>query len=616
MKQWIRWSGLAGFVAISAIFVLGWLFAVGPILKYSIERFGSQAAKAKVEVADVSLTFDPFGIEISGLQVADSAKPMENVIEFDRAVADIELFPLLLGKGIVNQVTLTGVAFSTPRNSSGALAEEPQGSQSEANDAVADSTSVTDTDKVQSGSQVMPTADELLAREPLLTEQRGRKFEKSLNTIKADSDTALAALPSSNDLAAYEDEFNRLTSARFDSLQDFQQRKKEFEALKKRIKQDQKAIKHAQNVLSQGQDTIKQQWSVLKDSPEQDFNSLKSKYQLDASGVANLSKLMFGDSAGEWAEDGLYWYEKIRPFLISNEAEDESVTDAALMEKQRKEGRFIHFDSDRPLPDLLIKKAQLMVNLPEDKGQVAISLYDITHQQRVIDKPIRLVALGENLNGMSALSLNGTLDYRGPVGQERFDLLVQKLQLTDYSVGAMGLTLDQSQVDVVGQAELKAGELQATAKATFTQAAFSTKDNTQLAKEMVLALEKIQRFDINASAEGALSSPKVSMRSDLDTKLNSAFNQRIKDKQKELEQQLKRKLNDKLMSYAGNYQDQLKGMGMSDQSLDSQQSKLTNLANSELSSYKDQQKAEAKAAADKKRKRLEKEAKEKFKSLF
>lgn len=637
MKQWIRWSGLLGFIVITAILVLAWLFAVGPIIKYSIESFGSKAAKAKVEVADVSLTFDPFGIEISGVQVADADNPMENVIQFERAVADIDVFPLLLGKGIVNQLTLTGVAFATPRDISGALAasEVNADGQTDNTDASsdADGRSVNDTHQSsrQASPQALPSADELLAREPLLTEQRGREFEKSLNTIKTDSDSALAALPSSEDFAAYEDEFNRLTSARFDSLQDFQQRKKEFERLKKRIKEDQKAIKHAQTVLSQGRDSIKQQWSVLQDSPEQDFNQLKSKYQLDGAGVANLSRLMFGDTVGEWAEEGLHWYEKIRPFLISDSVDEDTANGVALAEKQRQEGRFVHFASDRPLPDLLIKKVQLAVNLPQNKGQVAINVYDITHQQRVTNKPIRLVAVGENLNGMRALSVKGTLDYRGDIGQERFDLIVQELQVTNYNVGAMGLILNQSQVDVAGQAQLTAGELDAKVKAEFSQASFTSKDNTQLAKEMVLALKKIDRFNINASAKGELISPKVEIGSDLDQKLNSAFNQRVKDKQKELEQQLKRKLNDKLLSYAGSYKEQLNGMGLADESLANQQGKLKNLAKTELSSFEDQQKAEAqqkldakreaekakaKAAADKKRKQLEKDAKEKFKRLF
>lgn len=640
MKQWIRWSGLVGFIVISAVLVLGWLFAAGPLIKYSIETFGSKAANAKVEVSEVSLSFDPFGIEVTGVQVANADKPMENVLQFDRAVADLDLWPLLLGKGIVNEVALSGVAFSTPRATSGALVVDT----SEETDDALDSGEEKDEAAVggEGINQVLPSVDELLSREPLLTEQRGREFQKNLSTIKEDSNKAIEALPDSQDFASYEDEFNRLTSGRFDSIEDFQQRKKEFDALKKRIKKDQKAISDAKTILTEGQKTLRQQWTDLKGAPEEDFVNIKGKYKLDGAGVANLSRLMFGDAVGEWSEKGLYWYEKVKPFLVSEDSEEDNILASEEAKNLRGEGRFVHFATDRPLPDLLIKKLHLMVKLPETSGQsmgnVAVSVYDITHQQAVINKPITIVATGQNLNNIQSLDFNGTLDHRTAPGKDSFDLNVKGVNLNDYSVGAMGLNLDHSQIDIAGQAELVAGNIDASSKAQFSQAAFSSKDKTQVAKEMALALQQIDRFDIDAGAVGQLKAPKVDISSNLDSKLSQAFNQRLKEKQKELEQQLKSKLNDKLLAYAGDYQDQLKEMDLENGSLNEKQDKLKTLAKSELSSFEDQQKADAqrkidekrdaeeakaKAEADKKKKELDKkkkaledEAKDKLKGLF
>lgn len=633
MKQWIRWSGLIGFIAISAILVLGWLFAAGPLIKYSIETFGSKAAKAKVEVADVSLTFEPFGIEITGVQVASAENPMENVLQFDRAVADIELLPLLLGKGIVNEVALSGVAFSTPRQTSGELSKA-EATIDETEDDAKEDTGKEKTAIGESVSQALPSADELLAREPLLTEQRGRKFQQSVTTIKEESNQAIAALPDSKAFDSYEDEFKRLTSGKFDSVEDFKQRKKEFDALKKRIKQDQKAISKAKTVLSEGQKNLRQQWADLKGAPGEDFANLKGKYKLDGAGIANLSRLMFGDSVGEWSQEGLYWYEKIRPFLVSDDSDKDEAT-AEEAKKARAKGRFIHFDTDRPLPDLLVRKVHLMVKLPEVEnqplGDVAIRVYNITHQQAVINKPITLIAKGQNLNNIQSIDLNGTLDYRTSPGKDVFDLAVKGVGLKNYNIGAMGLKLDRSQIDIIGQAELVAGNIDASSKAMFSKAAFSSKDKTLLAKEMAIALQKIDRFDIDASATGKLKAPKVGISSNLDSKLSTAFNQRIKEKQQELEKQLKNKLNDKLLAYAGDYQEQLKELDLANGSLSEKQEKLKALAKSELSSFEEQQKAEAqrkidekrdaerakaKAEADKKKKDLEKKAKDKFKNLF
>ena len=283
-----------------------------------------------------------------------------------------------------------------------------------------------------------------------------------------------------------------------------------------------------------------------------------------------------------------------------------------------------------------------MVKLPETSGQsmgnVAVSVYDITHQQAVINKPITIVATGQNLNNIQSLDFNGTLDHRTAPGKDSFDLNVKGMNLNDYSVGAMGLKLDHSLIDITGQAKLVAGNIDSSSKAQFSQAVFSSKDKTQVAKEMVLALQQIDRFDINAAAVGQLKAPKVDISSNLDSKLSQAFNQRLKEKQKELEQELKSKLNDKLLAYAGDYQDQLKEMDLANGSLSEKQDKLKALAKSELSSFEEQQKADAqrkidekrdaerakaKADADKKKKELDKkkkaledEAKDKLKGLF
>jgi uncharacterized protein (TIGR03545 family) len=641
MKQWIRWSGLAGFVVISALLVLGWIFAAGPLIKYSIETFGSQAAKAKVEVESVALTFDPFGIEIQGVQVTNSDKPMENLLQFERAVADIDLLPLLLGKGIVNEVALTGLAFSTPRQNSGAI-EISAADNDEAAGSNEEDDGSADKEEASSRPQTLPSADELLSREPLLTEQRGKAFKNSFEAIKADSDKALAALPDGKVFAAYEDDFNRITSGRFDSIKDFQQRKKEFEGLKKRIKQDQQAISHAKKVLSQGKKDLQGQWSGLQSAPAEDFNNLKSKYKLDGAGVANLSRLLFGDKVGEWSQEGLYWYEKVRPFLISDEDEEGEQEEG---ESIRSEGRFIHFATDRPLPDLLIRQVQLALKLNTatgSLGDVDVSVYDITHQQEVIGRPTRIIATGKGLTDIQSLDLNGILDHRQMPGKDAFDLNIKGMVLKNYDVGAMGLKLNRSQINVIARAELVSGEIVANSTVTFSQAQFSSKDKTQVAVEMAKALAKIKHFDIQASAKGELTSPKVSIKSDLDKQLNAAFNQRLKEKQKELEKQLEKKLNDKLLSYAGDYKEQLKAMNLANGSLADKQAKLKQFANSELSSFQDQQKADAKrkleqerkaqeaklaeekrkakakakAAADKKRKQLEKEARDKLKKLF
>lgn len=611
MKLWIRWSGIAGFLALSALIVVIWMFAIGPLIKYSIETFGSKAANAKVEVDSVSLSFNPLGLDIRGVQVANSDKPMENLFQFDRAVADIELLPLVLGKGIVNQAALTGVAFSTPRTTSGALPDsgsemEKGFSSDDAKELVLENT---------------PSADELLAREPLLTVERGNVFKESVVKIKAESEAAIEGLPTQEDLANYKQEFNALTTGKFDSIEDFQKRKKEFDALKSRIQKDQKAISTAQTVITSGKDDLQSQWDGLKSAPGEDFDNLSSKYQLNSSGAANLSGLLFGDKVGDLSQQALYWYTKISPFLTSETDNNEEPEEEA---PSRLEGRIVHFKTDNPLPDMLIKKMQLAVYLPSEEGKelgdVDVQIYDITHQQNVINRPTRVIAEGNNLTNIKSLDFKGTLDHRTSPGKDAFDIALKGMQLENYDVGAMGLKLENSLVDLDAQAELSGDQIQATSRALFSQPLFSTKDKTLVAQEVTQALGKVRQFDINAGAKGDVIAPKIDLSSNLDKQLSNALAERLKEKQGELEVQLKEKLNDKLLAYAGDYKDQIASMDLANSSLGNAQSELKEMLTSELTSFADQQKAEAKEKLDEKRKEEEEKAKEaaknKLKSLF
>ena len=626
MKQWIRWSGLLTFIVILALLVLGWMFAAGPIIKYSIETFGSQAAGAKVEVGEVKLNFSPLAVEILNVQVANSDAPMENLVEFGQAVADLELMPLLLGKGIINNLSLTGLEFATTRSISGALDEESAAQQAEGTDEKA-SVKKDDEEKglVDSGldsmQQSLPTADELLAREPLLTEQRGKAFQQQFKQSQQAINKSMAAIPNEQALAHYEDEFNRIINGRFKSVDDFNQRKKEFDQLKKRIKTDKKAIQAATKVVASAKTELQKQWPQLQAAPGQDFSNLKSKYQLDGAGVGNLSRLLFGEQAGQLSQQALYWYEKVKPFLISEESEEE----VANTEQSRKFGRYVHFPTERPLPDFLIIKTELQVSLA--LGDIDIHIDDITHQQHVINRPTVIKARGKNLKDIAALNVNGVLDHRVKPSLDRFDLAINNMDVKNYNLGAMGLKLNRSQVTVVAWAELSDDIINAQGNGVFSASKFSSKDKTVMAKEMVASLAKIKRFNIDAGAKGQLTKPELSFKSDLEDQLSSAFSRRLKEKQNELEKQLKDKLNNKLLSYAGDYQQQLKKLDLTNGSFSAKQDKLQQLADSELSSFKEQQQQDAQQELDKERRKaedkaakqqkdLENKLKDKFKKLF
>lgn len=642
MLKWIRWSGLIGFSVISALIVCFWLFAAGPLIKMAIEKFGSDAVGAQVNVADVSLGFNPLSLTITGVQVADKDAPMENMVSFDKAVANLEPFPLLLGKAIIPDVTLQGVALGSARSVSGALQKAPEQAK-ETQSKENETTPTAKAAETETAASSLPSAEDILARETLLTEQRGKAFETSLKQHQTKIDDAIANLPNEKALKEYETRLNAIIKGKFKSVDDFKQRKQALDDLREQFKQDKQAIANAKLAIKEGKSDLSKQWIGLKSAPKEDLANLKGKYTLDGAGASNMAALLFGDDAGGYAQTTLEYYEKIRPLIVDDEAKAEK---QALKDK-RLEGRFIHYATDRPLPDFWIKQLSFTMSLPKiadqpSLGEVAVKVVDITHQQVVINKPTRLWATGQNLKNMQSLQITGELDHRTTPGKDVFDLQIEDWQLSKVKLGLAGLNLMSSRTYVQAGVQFSEGKLDMTSTTLFKQTQFDSKERTTLAREMVLALANVERFTIEANAKGKVTDPKVSLKTDLDNQLKSAFNDRIDQKQKELEAKLAKKLNDKLLSYAGGYEDQLKQLNLTEGSLGDKGKALEKLAKSEIGNYQDQLKAEAKAKADKekaqakakakaeqekakakakaeadkKQKELEEKAKEKLKKLF
>ena len=635
MTKWIRWSGLIGFVVTVALIVTFWLFAAGPLLKMAIEKFGSDAVGAQVNVQDISFAFSPLSLTVTGVQVADKDAPMENVVSFDQAVATLQPFPLLLGKAIIPEMKLQGVAMGSARSESGALDPETEKPAEKASSDNTDTQNESGTaDKVEiSESKTLPSADDIIAREKLLTVERGEAFEAAYKQHKTQIDDALENLPSETVLKDYEKQLNKILKGKFKSLDDFKQRKQDLDALNAQFKQDKAAIAAAKKAIKDGKTDLKSKWSDLKSAPSDDLNNLKGKYTLDGAGASNLAALLFGDDAGGYAETALGYYEKVRPLLVDEEVKAQK---QALKEK-RLEGRFVHFETDRPLPDFWIKQLNFTMALPavpkgsDSLGQVAVKVTDITHQQAVINAPTRLWATGQNLKDIQSLKLTGILEHRTSPGNDAFDLTIEGWRLNDVKLGLAGLKLLSSNTHVQANASFSDGNMNVVANGLFKQSKFDSKDRTLVAKEMVAALKNVNQFTVSATAKGELTDPSVKLKSDLDNQLNTAFDKRKDQKQAELEAKLKKKLNDKLLSYAGDYKDQIKDLNLAEGSLSSKGKALEKLGKSKLSSYEDQVKAEAKAKADakkaaakakakaeadRKKKELERKAKEKLKKLF
>ena len=615
MTKWIRWSGLAGFIAVVGIIAALFIFLLPFLIKSGIEFAGTKLAGAKVTVDDADVTLSPLGVRLQGLQVADARAPMMNLLEFDEAVADLELAPLMIGKAISNELSVSNLRFHTERETSGALEVDIEETEE-------DSPSLK-----EKASEALPSVDEILARETLITPQAGEALKSSWGENSQRIDQAFDKVPDDNSIASYEEQIQDITSGRLESLEDFRQRKEKLDRLKKQLKEDRDAVRDARDAVRSAKSEVSARLTELRQAPSEDLAYLKDKYQLSGSGVSNITGLLFGDDAANWAREALYWYEKVKPYLESDEsAESDNEEDEKA---PRLAGRFVHFPSDNPWPDFMIRTARLTG--PFDGGQLVISGKDITHQQTVTGRPTVFTATGEGLQKIG--DLDGRLVLNHIVGNatDTLTLAISDWKMAPLNLGVAGARLDSSRVQLDAIAEVVRGELDADLDANVTQANFTGEGQTLFARELNAALQRINNFTVDAGVTGTLKNPDIAFGSDLDRQINSAISKRIRAKQDEFEQKLKNRLNEKMSEYAGDYAEELQQLAAMEGSLDDKLGALKDLASAELEDFKAQQEREArekldaeKAAAEEKareeaearKQELKDQAKDKLKNLF
>ena len=126
MAKWIRWQGVVAFVVVAGVFAIVWLLLVDMWVERAIERAGTAAVGAKVELDAADLSLMPLGLTLTRLQVTNPDEPMTNAVEIARITGAFDPLELLRRKVIVDAMTVDGVRFNTPRRTSGAIEATPK----------------------------------------------------------------------------------------------------------------------------------------------------------------------------------------------------------------------------------------------------------------------------------------------------------------------------------------------------------------------------------------------------------------------------------------------------------------------------------------------------------
>ncbi|ARN75109.1 TIGR03545 family protein [Oceanicoccus sagamiensis] len=544
MGRWIRAWG----IAVLLIITLGWYLSIDWIIKNSIETFGTQANGARVELSTAKLTLWPTRLELTGLKVTDAGKPMSNLVEAGNISTELDGLMLLRRQLIIESAALSDLQFNTPRQTSGAIAA--------AKNATADD-SVFDIDL---GGAIpttsLPDINSLLKNEEQYFKDQIDQTQQRLTAIEQRWQSNIQQLPDEDKADEYKARFKKLKSG------NFLEKVTGLTRLKEDVNKDIDLITSLKQQLEQDRKAVDQEINNAKAMPDREANRLMKKVGFSDQDVSFMSALT-GNQVSQWLQQGLGIFKKITQAMGSGQTE---------AKPPRGEGRWIRFEEQNPLPQVLLKQATLdgIAGIADDSISFEGKAADFAFPPSDWTTPATLALTGQN-SQQASLRLNASFDHRQELFNDQLSLQIDQLSLNNVTLSDskdMGLTLGQAKTDITGAAQLGPNTIALDFTGTFSQAKLLVDSPQSTTTQQVIAdsLGSVDNFDLQLIAKGDINSPTIKLRSNLDKALTAGLKKQISAQSGELKQKLKQQIQKNLsgdlsaLSDKADYLDQIEDL--------------------------------------------------------
>lgn len=533
MGRYLRWQGFVGFFAIVALIVgLLYVFAE-PLIKKGIEKGTSLYTGAEVNVADVELTYSPVSLTVKDFQATDPEKPTHNMISFAKAQAGLDLWQYLFGKVIIDELAVEGVAFAVERASEGDVYITTEESADDASPEKGLSL-----DEIKDD---LPSAKDVINNSDLITIKAGKNLQTSYRNELAKLKDVKESLPSKDALKQYQAEVKALAELDIKTPQDLAQLKEKYDALKEKLTAEKNKLKQAKEQISNSKEIISHDVIALKNAPQQDWQAIEQKYQLDSFEGGDLAHILFGEQAREYYDIAETVYQRIAPMLAAKETTEQEEEVAAS-------GRFVLFDEEQALPELLVKKAHFSITSPQ--GDFVIEFDEFTHQHWIRQMPTLYRLNSNNLKGKGEVLLNGEFnvnensDFASQGKWSLMNLLLENMPLS--ASDKLSLLMTSADLFASGNFSLNNAHVDAANSFTIKNAQYQNNSDTKLSNIVMESLASKDKLVVDLGIFGHVEQPSLSVSSPLDDLFKDALNKQIDTKVAEFKSKVQQGLQDKL----------------------------------------------------------------------
>ncbi len=556
MKKFIRLPGLGAFAVI--VLLIGgsvYLFA-DSLAAAAIKKSFSKVTGLEMKIAKTDLTFSPLGIKLDGIEISDPDHPSRGHLLIESSAFDLDPGKLLRRKAIINQMTADGVQQikPSPAELMQARAEQLQPTQAEP---VKEKRALPKMKKLD--------IEEIMRNEQLETLNIVSNTETEITARQAFWQQRLKELPDQPKLTEYQTRLQTIKQTDTRDLQAVLKATNDLKQIKNELESDIRLIQTTRTELSQEKGRLQKMIDKAKAAPANDIRRLQRKYSPSSQGVANISRLLFGDKIATWVKRGLDGYTAAAPYIKRMRQPDKPVE----AKPERAKGQFVRFKEHEPLPDFLIRNLQLSVIMTN--GTLGGSIQNITARQEILGQPLTFSLTGEDRQGIS-LQLDGSVDRTKPeTARDAFSLKVDNYPLNDIeiSAGSLPLTLERAAVASTISGNRINEQIRADAATVASQAQFSSElpEGDIIYGPIAEALLDIHSFSLNTTINGTFDDYKIDLSSDLDEILKRVGRRAMQAYSERFKQELSAAVEAKVKQPLEDLDQQLAEMAKVDQEL-------------------------------------------------
>lgn len=529
----VRWQGILLFVLVCVILAALWRLFLNPFAERTVEKTGAAIVGAQVDLDAARVSLSPLGVKLTRLQVTNPNAPASNIVEAGLISFQMDGPNALRHKTIIEEMRVENVRLNTPRRSPGFVVEGGQ--------------SVIER-IAELPSFVIPNVKEVFEEEkaslPSLRLIAGAVDDGE--KAKAKWEAKVKELEAAADPDKYQKMYEELKAKTGKaSLGNLLGGAKDVVALQKQVRADLKTIASAKDEFTADTAALKKVATEAPALVAADAQKLIEKYSLTSSGLANISRLLFGNKIAGEVRSALRWNDRLTPLIDRVKTK---IKGKDVVKPLRAKGMDVRFREDRPLPDFLARLVNVSISLPA--GDFSGRIENLTPDQDILGQPLRFRFAGENLKGLESVALEGTFDrVRAEARKDVLSIRIRGFRASGLKLStspALPISLAEGLVDLDVGATLEKGAITARIAAGLrgVRLAVEPKETRQGLAGRVdaairTALQSVSSLNLTAEVGGPTDAFEVKVRSDLDDVLKNAVGAVVRDQMAGLERDLK-----------------------------------------------------------------------------